>query len=89
MPEKRILEFYGQECSHCMSMKPLVMRVEEELGIKVESNEVWHNDENLKRMEQYDKGHCGGVPFFYNTATNKWICGEVLYEEFKSFVQEG
>ena len=88
MPEKRILEFYGQECSHCMSMKSLVKRAEDELGMKCESFEIWHNKENANRMDQYDKGYCGGVPFFYNLATHKWICGEVPYEEFKSFAQE-
>lgn len=89
MAEKRLLEFFGQECPHCFRMKPLLKKAEEELGVKFESCETWHNEENARLMEQYDKGYCGGVPFFYNTATNKWICGEVSYEEFKSFVQEG
>jgi len=27
-------------------------------------------------MEKYDRGLCGGVPFFYNTDTDQFICGE-------------
>ena len=78
-----ILEFYGQECSHCIRMKPLVKKLEEETGIKVESYEVWHNNENVKKMQEYDKGLCGGVPFFYNTETKGYVCGEAPYESFK------
>ena len=33
-------------------------------------------------MESYDvDGACGGVPFFYNTQSKGWLCGEVTYEQ--------
>ena len=82
-----LLEFYGTECPYCVSMHELVERLEKEEGIKVEALEVWHNKENEKRLLELDKGLCGGVPFFYNTKTKKWICGEASYEELKSWAQ--
>ena len=83
-----LLEFYGETCPHCVEMKPMIEKVEKDLGVSIEKIEVWNDEANAKRMEEIDKGLCGGVPFFYNTATHKWICGEVPYEEFKSFAQE-
>ncbi len=78
-----LLGFYGTECVHCKSMEPLIVRLERETKLKVRGIEVWHNAANAKLMQQYDKGYCGGVPFFFNTKTKKWICGAVPYEEFK------
>lgn len=67
MPEKkRLLEFYGTECPHCITMAPLVQRLEKEFKVKVEKIEVWHNAKNAELMRQYDRGFCGGVPFFFN-----------------------
>lgn len=41
-----------------------------------------------KKMDEYDTGLCGGVPFFYNTETKKFICGGASYEELKILVEE-
>lgn len=82
-----LLEFYGTECPHCVTMHALTERLEKEEGIKVERLEVWHNEENEKRLLELDKDLCGGVPFLYNTKTNKWICGEASYEELKDWAQ--
>jgi hypothetical protein len=46
-----------------------------EEGVKVQQYEVLHNAENAKLMKKYDQNRCGGVPFFYNTRTEKWLCG--------------
>ena len=80
-----LLEFYGQECPHCSSMHLLVKQLEKETGVSVEQYEVWHVDENAKKMEEYDKNLCGGVPFFYNTKTGRHICGETSYEALKAW----
>jgi hypothetical protein len=66
-------------------MHELVKKLEQEEEVKVDQFEVWHNDENLKKMEEVDKGFCGGVPFFYNTESKKWICGEATYDELKNW----
>ncbi len=81
-----LIDFYGKECPHCLKMMPLVDRLEKEAGVKVERYEVWHNQENARKLEEYDKGQCGGVPFFINTETGGIICGEAPYEELKKWV---
>ncbi len=80
-----LIDFYGKECPHCLRMLPLVDRLEKEAGLKVERLEVWHDQENAKKLEEYDKGQCGGVPFFINTETGAIICGEAPYEELKKW----
>lgn len=80
-----LIDFYGKECPHCLKMMALVDRLEKESGLKVEKLEVWHNEENARRMEKYDKGQCGGVPFFVNTDTGATICGEAPYEKLKNW----
>jgi len=82
-----LIDFYGKECPHCLKMMPLVDRLEKEMGVKVEKSEVWHNAENAKKMEGYDQGACGGVPFFINTETNAMICGEAPYEALQEWAK--
>ncbi len=53
----------------------------------MEHLEIWHNKENEKKMEEVDKGYCGGVPFLINTKSNKWICGEATYDELKDWAK--
>lgn len=80
-----LLEFYGVECVHCNEMRPLVEKLEKVEGVKIKRIEVWHNAANAQLMEKYDRGFCGGVPFFFNTKTGQWICGAVDYEKLKKW----
>ncbi len=80
-----LLEFYGKECPHCMRMASKIEQLEKETGVKVEKYDVWHDEANARKMEEYDKGLCGGVPFYFNTETGKYICGETSYEEVKEW----
>ena len=82
-----LLFFYGEECPHCQHMHGLIERLEKEESVTVSQIEVWHNEENLKILESYDKDFCGGVPFFFNSETKKWICGEVPYEQLKNWAK--
>jgi hypothetical protein len=68
-------------------MHELVVKLEKEEGIKIKSLEVWHNKENEKRLLDLDKDFCGGVPFFYNTKSHQWICGEDSYENLKNWAK--
>lgn len=70
-----LLEFYGAECPHCVTMKPLVDSLIAD-GFAIEALETWHDEANAARMKEYDTGLCGGVPFFYNTESKRFICGE-------------
>lgn len=80
-----LIEFYGEECPHCQAMVPLVERLEKEEGVKVERHEVWHNEKNKAKQEELDQDLCGGVPFFFNTETKQYICGETSYEALKKW----
>ncbi|MEK7150588.1 MAG: hypothetical protein AAB783_00090 [Patescibacteria group bacterium] len=82
-----LYEFFGTECPHCLNMKSIVEQLKSE-GVQVESYEVWHNNDNAHKLEQFDEGHCGGVPFFINPNTKKWICGEATFEELKAIATE-
>jgi hypothetical protein len=68
-------------------MAPLIERLEQELGVKVQRIEVWHNEDNAKLLQELDQGRCGGVPFFYNLKTGKWICGATSYENLKKWAE--
>lgn len=80
-----LIEFYGTECVHCHEMDPLMDKLEKELKVKIERFEVWHNAKNAKLLQELDKGFCGGVPFFFNRKTGKWICGSTSYENLKKW----
>lgn len=80
-----LLEFYGEGCHYCLEMEPLVEQLEKETGVTVEKYETWHNEENAKKLDEIDRDLCGGVPFFYNTETKKFICGGTDYQELKEW----
>ncbi|MBI2085403.1 MAG: hypothetical protein HYT71_02735 [Candidatus Aenigmarchaeota archaeon] len=86
---EELLEFYGAECAPCIEMKPLIERLEKEEKIKITRMEVWHSRENAEVMSKCDKGYCGGVPFFFNKKTGKWICGSTGYENLKKWALGG
>ncbi len=81
----RLLMFSGTECTHCHEMDPLVEQLENELKVAVEKVEVWHNAENMAFLQKLDDGRCGGIPFFYNEKSGRWICGNVKYEKLKEW----
>lgn len=82
-----LYDFYGTECVHCHEMEPLIERLEKELKVKVEKLEVWHNAANAKKLQEFDKERCGGVPFFYNDKTGKFICGSTTYDKLKEWAK--
>ena len=83
-----LMEFYGKECGHCKKMEPLIDKLEQELGVKVQRMEVWHDEDSQKKFVDEARGICQGVPFFVNTETQKTICGEASYEKLKAWAVE-
>jgi len=65
-------------------MNALIEQLEKEALI-FEWIEVFDNKDNEAIMISYDKKKCGGVPFLYNTETEKWICGEAEYLETRAW----
>lgn len=82
-----LIEFYGKECPHCLAIAPLIEKLKKNAGVAIEQYEVWHNEENAKKLKEYDKIECGGVPFFINTDTKKAICGETTYEDLEKWAK--
>lgn len=80
-----LLMFTGTECDHCHEMDPLVAKLEKEEKVEVQKFEVWHSAENAGLLQELDQGFCGGIPFFYNKKSGKWICGGADYEELKAW----
>ena len=83
-----LFDFYGTECPHCIEMMPMIAEVEKETGRKIQRLEVWHNSENQKKFMAADKGRCGGVPFFWNSKTDKFICGATSKDKLKAWAMD-
>lgn len=86
-PNPNLIEFYGTECVHCKASEPLIERLAEVEGIAITRLEVWHNAKNAAVLSQLDKNHCGGVPFFFNKKTGKWLCGTPTYEDLTKWAK--
>lgn len=89
---KKIVEFYGQECPYCIAIDSAVEKLEQEEDVEFESLEVWHNEENRRKMASlrklYDQ-NCNGnfvVPSFYDPQTNRLIGNPGSYENLKQWI---
>ena len=85
--DNELIAFYGTECPHCIEMEPLIAQLEKEEGIRIQRLEVWHNAKNAALFEKLDNGTCGGVPFFFNPKTKKWIGGSTSYDKLKKWAK--
>lgn len=82
-----LYEFYGEECPHCQRMRKLTDKLMKEYPhVSIVRKEVWHNKVNMALLKEYDKeDSCGGIPFFFNYKKDTWLCGEVTYDEIKTW----
>lgn len=91
MNENHLLMFVGTDCPHCMAMRPLLNKLTFETGLLVEERDTWKNKSDERLMEQYqgivNNKDCDGIPFFYNTVTGDYLCGEVNYQTLKKWAE--
>ena len=81
--------FYSVNCEHCDAMLPIINELLQEQGIEIDVVEVKADDsESVAFYDQYEKGNCGGVPFFVNTMTGAWLCGEVTKAELQAWAEQ-
>lgn len=83
-----LIFFYGEGCSHCAKMHPIIDELESKEGVNILRLEVWNNATNNKKLTDMDTVSCGGVPFCINTKNGRTICGEAEYEDIKSWATE-
>jgi len=87
MKNDRLLMFYEEKCDPCVVMEPIVVKLERELGAKIDRLEVWYNQSNRQLLDKY--AGFATVPFFYNEKTDQKISGETDYETLKSWARLG
>lgn len=81
---RHLISFYGHDCEMCSYMVPLIQRIERETGMRVRRFETWSHPEHEKLRALCDtRSGCGGVPFFYNKETKRWICGATTYDNLR------
>jgi len=84
-PAGSLLMFYGRGDDYCAQMEPLLQQLEKEEGLTVRKFEVWHDTRNTELLRKLDPARCGGVPFFYNKETHRWICGATTYDNLRNW----
>ncbi len=93
MKKSDVIEFYGETCPHCLSMKPVVEKIEKDQKQTIEKLEVWNNKKNQTKMKEYEEiisKACGGfaaVPSFVNTKTMQALCGAHDEEDIVALMQ--
>ena len=81
-----LIMFYGTECIHCHEMMPLLEQLEDDVNVKVDQLEVWHDSKNKALYDKCNTGvKCTGVPYFYNKKSKKFICGSTSYDKLKEW----
>lgn len=86
-----LLFFSGTECPHCDAMRPLVAKLAFETGIVLQEHDTWKSQADYRLFENYQDSvgktdpDCNGLPFFYNTKTADYRCGEISYRDLKSW----
>lgn len=80
-----LIQFKGKGDDYCAQMEPLKEQLKEELGVQIRTFEVWQDQRNLELMQRLDRGRCGGVPFFYNKRSRRYICGATTYANLRAW----
>lgn len=89
--KSNLVMFTGTDCPHCAAMEPLVAKLSYDTGIVLDQRDVWANEADFRIYENYQNQvrttdpDCQGLPFFMNTDTGEYLCGEVNYKELKGW----
>jgi len=80
-----LIQFKGKGDDYCKQMEPLKEQLRDELGLEIRCFEVWYDSKNLELLQRLDRGRCGGVPFFYNKRSRRFVCGATTYANLKAW----
>ena len=93
-PDSRFIEFYGSECPYCKDIAPIVMQVENEMGMQFYKLDLMNNTSNQQLFLTYNSSFqrdCNGsmvIPTFVSLKTRKALCGVVDKETLEKFVTD-
>ena len=92
--KNHLIMFAGTDCPHCDGMRPLLAKLQFEAGLVVDERDIWKSETDYRMLENYRGSiiakdpECNGIPFFYNTKTGGFLCGEVGYKELANWAIE-
>lgn len=58
-------------------------------GFNMKRFEVWYNTKNTELLQHLDMGRCGGVPYYYNKKTRRFICGATDFDNLYKWASDG
>jgi hypothetical protein len=82
-----LLYFRGESDMYSQQMAPLNNQLRKE-GHKIRTFEVWFNARNTELLQNLDYGRCGGVPFYFNKRTRKYICGATTMDNLRRWAED-
>ena len=90
---REIIFFHGEDCPHCARMRPIVDKLEKELGCKIKRLEVWYDEKNAKEMRKYSDiilsaGEGLAVPAFVDVKNKECLVGEQEEKDLKKWLKE-
>jgi len=84
-----LIMFYAKRKDMCQQMEPLMREVEKDVGKRIVRFDAGKmiNYELLVHLD--DKDECGGLPYYYNRATHRAICGATTYDNLLTWAEGG
>jgi len=58
-------------------------------GFHMKRFEVWYNTKNTELLQHLDMGRCGGVPYYFNKRTRRFVCGATDFENLRKWAADG
>lgn len=82
-----LVAFHGPDCELCDEMEPYMQRIEKSLGKKILrlDTALERNYDLLQRLDNNNK--CGGLPYFYNRASHRAVCGATTYGNLRKWAK--
>jgi hypothetical protein len=74
-----LIEFVSDGCDMCAQMRPVVERLEDDLGTKVRRISIQRRNEFIALLEAVGFDEGGNFPFYYNRRSGQAICGATTY----------
>ena len=85
-PPTELIAFHGPDCDLCDEMVPFMKKVEKDLGKRILRFDVGSSAKNYDLLTRLDHDNrCNGLPYFYNRATHRAVCGATTYDNLRKW----